>query len=177
MKTASLSGIDAPLWYFAYGSNMSLRRLCTRVPSAQAIGVARLTQHRLVFHKVGRDGSGKCDIAPCASGEVHGVVYRMAEHHKPALDACEDLGRGYAEKRVTVSTNDRTSFQVFTYAALLRDASLQPYPWYLRHVLVGAMEHRLPRSYCDMLASIATVEDPDPERSARELSVYSADRT
>lgn len=47
--------------YFAYGSNMSLLRLWQRVPSAVRIGVFTLQGHQLRFHKLGKDGSGKCD--------------------------------------------------------------------------------------------------------------------
>jgi hypothetical protein len=47
--------------YFAYGSNMSLRRLRTRVPSAVKLGNATLFGHQLKFHKRSQDGSAKCD--------------------------------------------------------------------------------------------------------------------
>jgi len=37
--------------YFSYGSNMSIRRLADRVPSAQLVTVAKLPSHTLRFHK------------------------------------------------------------------------------------------------------------------------------
>ncbi len=48
--------------YFAYGSNMSSRRLMDRVPSAQFVSIGKLGEHRLRYHKKSKDGSGKCDI-------------------------------------------------------------------------------------------------------------------
>ena len=48
--------------YFAYGSNMSSRRLRERMPGARAESRAILPCHRLAWHKIGKDGSGKCDI-------------------------------------------------------------------------------------------------------------------
>ena len=49
--------------YFAYGSNMSQRRLQARVPSATFLGIGILLGHALAFHKISKkDGSGKCDI-------------------------------------------------------------------------------------------------------------------
>ncbi len=47
--------------YFSYGSNMSSRRLLSRVPSARFITSASLPGHALHFHKKGLDGSAKCD--------------------------------------------------------------------------------------------------------------------
>jgi gamma-glutamylcyclotransferase len=49
------------MYYFAYGSNMSLSRLRERVPSAEAVGCFSLNGHDLRFHKLSKDGSGKCD--------------------------------------------------------------------------------------------------------------------
>lgn len=169
--------MDAWLHYFAYGSNMSRRRLAARVPSARPVAGARLLRYRLAFHKVGRDGSGKCDIVPCIESAVHGVLFEIASRDKPSLDACEDLGRGYAEGQVSVTTDKGRTVQAFTYVALLRDASLQPFDWYLRHLLEGAVEHRLPAAYRDNLASIETNEDPDHDRAARELALYAGSMT
>lgn len=169
--TGSIGSVET-LWYFAYGSNMSVRRMTARVPSAEAVGIACLPHYRLAFHKIGRDGSGKCDITPCKSNEVHGVIYRMARRHKPLLDACEDLGRGYRDQRLAVAAADGSNLQVFTYVALRRDASLLPFDWYLRHLVEGADEHRLPRPYRDRLAATESLDDPDRQRRARELSIY-----
>ena len=47
--------------YFAYGSNMSSRRLKNRVESANVISTGILEKYKLKFHKISEDGSGKCD--------------------------------------------------------------------------------------------------------------------
>lgn len=49
---------------FAYDSNMLSARLRERAPSARALGVAVLRVHELKWHKVAKDGSGKCDLVP-----------------------------------------------------------------------------------------------------------------
>lgn len=169
--------VGSNLLYFAYGSNMSYWRLRARVSSARPLGRACLAAHRLAFHKIGRDGSGKCDIVPDAAGLVHGVLFEIAAEQKATLNAFEDLGRGYAEVRVTVTFNDERKLQAFAYRALQCDTSLRPYDWYLCHLIEGAVEHRLPRAYRDRLATTTTIVDPDPQRAARELSVYSPART
>ena len=41
-----------------------------------------------------------------------------------------------------------------------------------RGQIEGAEEHCLPRPYRDRLAATESIDDPDRERSARELSIY-----
>lgn len=160
--------------YFAYGSNMSLRRIRARVPDATVLSTATLPGYRLAFHKIGRDGSGKCDVQaiPTEHAAVHGVVYRIREQDKPRLDAWEDLGRGYVERRVRVHLADGSSTEAFLYAAVLIDPALKPYPWYKAHVLYGAREAGLPDAYIAAIEAVDTVADPDPLRHARETAIY-----
>lgn len=160
--------------YFAYGSNMSTRRIRQRVPSAQVLAVAALDGHRLAFHKLGRDGSAKCDAVTSETGgeQVHGVVYRIDPAHRPWLDAAEGLGSGYEYKTVTVRLTDGGSVSAFTYYATHLDPARKPYAWYKEHVLRGAMEHGLPAPYVDMIAGIPTETDRDPHRRDLELAIY-----
>ena len=162
------------LVYFAYGSNMSSRRLRSRVSSAVAMGMAVLHRHTLAFHKVSdKDGSGKCDIVESETEQVHGVLYRIHRDHKKDLDGIEGLGSGYAQKIVTVTnaTGDRIS--AATYFAIDIKTSLKPFTWYLRHVIEGALEARLPQHYLDKLHKVEAILDHDAQRELRELSIYS----
>jgi hypothetical protein len=172
---ADAQGAETRGWldYFAYGSNMSRRRLAARVPSIQWGGCASLIDHRLVFHKVGRDGSGKCDVLPHAGERVYGVLYRLPAVDRPRLDRHEDLGRGYALHWVVVEREGRPPIRAFTYRALIHDPQLRPYPWYLQHVLEGARENRLPPAYIEQIAASGVVEDPDAARQRREIAIYS----
>lgn len=74
--------------YFAYGSNMSIRWLRDRVPSAVMVGAAVLEHHRLGFHKRGMDGSAKCDVVPSTASVdcIHGVLFDLDEDHIHLLD-------------------------------------------------------------------------------------------
>ena len=144
--------------YFAYGSNMSSRRLRQRTPSARALGIGCLPGHVLRWHKLGRDGSGKCDIAE--SGEqadaVWGVLYRIAIAEKPLLDRIEGLGIGYDEREVRVET-DAGPRAALTYKAKPGkiDPRLRPLADYKRHVLLGAREHGLPAGYVREIERVA----------------------
>ena len=161
--------------YFAYGSNMSVKRLRARVPSAEKVGVGRLRCHSLRIHKLSRvDGSAKCDVKETGRPDdiVYGVVFLIDVADKPVLDQQEGLGSGYEQKQVWVEMQAGVPVQAFTYYATLIDASLKPFDWYKTHVLIGAREHDLPAEYIRQIEAISSVQDADVERRSRELAIY-----
>ena len=159
--------------YFAYGSNMSTKRMFGRVRSAQVLEIGTLHSHQLVFHKVSDvDGSGKADIIAHESEHVMGVLYHLETKAKAELDLHEGLGRGYMEKHVTVIDGGGRSVRALAYVATVTDPDLKPYTWYLQHVVEGAMEAKLPDPYLQTLLQTEAVEDPDTARVRRELAIY-----
>lgn len=150
----------ADIDYFAYGSNLHPLRLTERVPGARVVETYCLAGYALVFHKRGRDGSGKCDIVPGeAPGDaVWGVVYRMDAGGKAVLDQIE--GRGYRAQTL------RELPGVYAYRADPDhiDASLEPYGWYRDLVVSGASYHGLPAPYIRAVREQAAVDDPDAAR-------------
>lgn len=159
--------------YFAYGSNMSARRLQQRIP-AEPLGVGTLSGFRLCFSKPSEaDGSTKCDIKETANPDdvVYGVVYRINREDKPTLDEFEGLGYGYDAHTVTIEFRGKP-LEVYTYKALNHDPLLKPFAWYKRHVLEGAMENNLPAAYINAIKEVKAVADSNAERRTRELSIY-----
>lgn len=162
--------------YFAYGSNMSLRRLQKRVPSATKYCRARLNGYQLRFHKHSKtDGSAKCDAYMTGdSGDwVEGVVYEFDLSDKSKLDRVEGKGMGYGTKQIKVSNLHGQTFEAYTYIATDINVSLKPFDWYQQHVLTGARENHLPEAYIRRIAAIETITDDDKQRSVRELAIYS----
>lgn len=151
--------------YFAYGSNMSSRRLRARTPSAQPLGTGSVAGHRLAWHKAGADGSAKCDMFETGSPDdcVWGVLYEIEEAERFFLDQAEGLGHAYEFKIIEVQS-ERGVVQAGAYYATDVADSLQPFDWYLAYVVGGADEHGLPTAYRDALRVIAALEDPDAER-------------
>ncbi len=167
---------DAPSFlYFAYGSNLLSSRLRERTPSASVVGTGVLRQHALRWHKAATDGSGKCDVVPCgdsaSDSQVHGVVWHIHLSDKPALDAAETLGVGYAERQVTIEMSDRRTLQAWAYIALKTDPDSVPYDWYHALVLTGAREHALPHAYLKTLEAVLTKADADAQRAARHFGL------
>ena len=160
--------------YFAYGSNMSLRRLRARVASAVRLDNASLYGHRLRFHKRGRDGSAKCDAQQTGdpAHRVLGVVFEIAGAEKPDLDRYEGVGLGYVTQTVQLTLSNGDQLEAYTYIATLIDSALRPFAWYKEHVLRGALENHLDADYIQAIHHIAADIDPDPEREARELAIY-----
>ena len=162
------------MYYFSYGSNMSTPRMLKRVPSAKVIALGSLNNHKLKFHKIGKDGSSKCNIFETLVSKdiVYGVVYKIRESEKANLDHAEGLGLGYEQKSVKVSIINNQSILAMTYYATKIKEELKPYHWYKEHVVRGAIENKLPSEYVTKIESVESEEDPEEKRKARELSIY-----
>lgn len=162
------------MFYFAYGSNLSTVRMRKRVPSSRLITTGLLRRHRLVFHKIGQDGSAKCDAWYSGTREDYtlGVVYRIDPSQKPLLDAAEGLGNGYMIRVVDIMMHSGRELSAFLYAATCIDPDRKPFDWYKEHVLSGMREHNFPGHYLAAVEEIAAIADPDYARSARELLIY-----
>ena len=169
--------------YFAYGSNMSERRLRDRVSSAKVIGPGVLQNYYLTFNKCSSDGSGKCTIEPCKSGRVYGVLFEIKKKQEKCLDKVEGLCKGYKDRKVSIKIRNykqpetyecRTTLcDVKTYQATNPCQNLKPYFWYKQHVLVGAIEQNLPPWYIHRLIQVKAKKDTRPKDVKRELNIYS----
>ncbi len=151
--------------YFAYGSNLLPSRLTARTPSARVVAAARLPDYALAWHKIGADGSGKCDIVPSDGGVVHGVVYRIAADEWHHLDTAEERGHGYESCTLEVHTADGP-VTACSYRALVTDPDLKPFDWYRDLVAAGAAAHGLPADWRRMLEGVEADPDPDDDRAA-----------
>ena len=164
--------------YFAYGSNLSTVRLTKRVPSAELLTTGRLTHHRLIFHKIGRDSSAKCNafFTGQLDDYLYGALYKINPAHKKHLDQAEGLGNGYEIKHVTIVTGSEKNINAFTYYATRIAADIKPFHWYKQHVLSGVKEHNFPEPYIEKITLIDTLEDKDQKRTKQEMSIYSTKR-
>ena len=155
--------------YLAYGSNLHPERLAARVGEPLAARTVRVAGWAIRFHKRSQDGSGKCDIVPDAEQHIYGALYALTPRAKRRLDDIEGVGFGYSVTEIHVPELGTLT----TYRALAHtiDSGLKPYSWYHQLVLSGARHHRFPTAYLDSLRAIPTVEDPDPDRHAREVKI------
>ena len=161
--------------YFAYGSNMSIKRFQQRVTTAKLIGQYKLLEHQLKFHKIGKDNSAKCDayFTGNKKDQVLGVVFNFERQEKSQLDIAEDLGIGYQEKNVKLVNQQGSVLEAYTYYAIKIQFDLKPFSWYKEHVIYGAKEANLPNDYLNYIINHPEIIDSNQERENRELSIYS----
>ena len=165
--------------YFAYGSNMLEQRLRdpARAPSAVFFGVGTVRGHRLVFHKTGMDGSGKCtlDATREDSDAVYGVLFEIDDAHWPRLDEAEGVkGGSYSRETIPVELagcGTRVHAQTYIANSHAVDPSCVPFEWYKALVVAGALEHGLPDEYVRALQDVVATRDPDDERREAALAM------
>ena len=164
--------------YFAYGSNMSLSRIKSRISSAVPVGTHYLPQHNLCFHKASKDGSGKCDAFKTKNKDdfVWGRLYEIDSSDKEKLDGFEGLGYGYEIKDVIVFDESGLYHKAFTYYATDIDENLIPYSWYKQHVIYGAQEAKLSDDYIEKIKQYPEKKDTDNEREKKELAIYNQNK-
>ncbi len=132
------------LYYFAYGSNMSVSRLQSRVTIREDLGAARLEGWQMMFNKRGRDGSGKANLIANPDFVSWGVLYLLEGSELDRLDAIE---KGYKRMNVRVQQRDGTMYDAVTYVSQELTDDPRPSHEYKEYVLSGAHEHHLPQDY------------------------------
>ena len=162
------------LFYLAYGSNLHPLRLADRIASVVLIGSLRLDGYRLLFHKKGRDGSGKCDLrfTGSAADSAYGALYAISSTQKARLDRFEGRGRGYMEMDIEVTCRG-SSYNCFTYRAQEEyiSASLRPFDWYKELVLLGGEHLGFPEAYLESIRLQDSYRDPDGARDRNHRSL------
>lgn len=162
-----------PVVYFAYGSNLCVRRLRRRAPGVVTLGVGALQGFDLRWHKRGADGSGKCTIARSSahSAVVHGALFLIPKTSMARLDRVEGVGSGYERASVRVRGPSGTvGARTYVASPSHLDDALRPYRWYRDLVVSGADALDLPRRYVAGLRRVETWEDEDRKRAQRNLS-------
>jgi len=151
--------------YAAYGSNLHPGRLADRVPSSQLLGKSYIANRTLQFHKLGKDGSAKCNILERGAG-VYVAVFEMNGEEKATLDKIE--GRGYDDVSIQVPGFG----ECFTYVASPSHirSDLHPFDWYKEMVILGCRKLDFPGEYTADIESAVTNRDPD---TARHQSMWS----
>jgi len=134
-------------------------------------GVAALDAYRLLFSKIGADGSGKATLvrSTSSSDRVYGVVFAIETADLLDLDRIEGPGYERLEGLQAVSHPDGVDIRVTTYFARegYVDASLHAFDWYLALVMKGAETIGLPEDYRSQLAMTPVYADPDQSRWTR----------
>jgi Gamma-glutamyl cyclotransferase, AIG2-like len=118
--------------YFAFGSNMDVAGMGHRCPTAVAMGVGRLDNHRFVIVH-----PGFATVIPTPASHVEGVLWRLGTHDLAVLDAYENLPSGlYGRVEKQVRYGGRT-LRALTYY-VRKPKPWRPQPGYLEDCVLPA---------------------------------------
>ena len=158
MPPATLEG---PVWYFAYGSNMSERLFRERRHMVwHDARLARLDGYRLAFTVGGgrRPGvSAPANIVPAQGESVFGVLYQLPLRKFARLDNSE--GRQYQYLWTEVEDSEGRRIAAVTYQAKAASAEGRPSQSYLNLIQRTARERGLPADYVALLDQVKVREE------------------
>jgi gamma-glutamylcyclotransferase (GGCT)/AIG2-like uncharacterized protein YtfP len=144
------------IWYFAYGSNLSIEQMVARIgplPPTPLPRIVRLLGYRLAFDMLGSDGRQYANIV--APGEfVLGVVYPVSLAAMQRLDRFEN---GYYRSQVNVVDVDGVSIDAVAYRAEPKNVRIigNPNPEYVQTILRGCRQYGLPDAYIRGIETLA----------------------
>lgn len=121
--------------YFAYGSNLSTKRMRGRCPDSQPKFTATLPNYRLIFVGWSRTWrGGVASIKPFRGDRVLGAVYEVSEKCLGRLDSYET---GYNRLNVTVFDEDGQPVEAVTYIKSVPSEETRPSAEYLSMMQQG----------------------------------------
>ena len=148
---------DDDRYYFAYGSNLSTTRKEKRTGGIRESIVVDLNDFRFAFNKLASSGDVYANIVPSKGCRVWGVAYRCEPAALSALDIHEGVATGhYLRKEYEVFSVQGTLLEAVAYVAGKNfvTAETAPPPWYLKLILKGAKEHKLPPDYIKRIVEL-----------------------
>ncbi len=137
--------------YFAYGSNMSFNRISERINNVKLSDTGYISNYELLCNKKSIDGSAKANIVYNPGNVVWGVLYIIDDIFQDRLDRIEG---GYKRKDFEVHTKNGT----ITASAYISNKLTNSLPKtsYIKYIIEGAVENKLPEEYIDYLQNIST---------------------
>ncbi|MFA5991361.1 MAG: gamma-glutamylcyclotransferase family protein [Candidatus Doudnabacteria bacterium] len=136
------------MYYFAYGSNLNLehmRRICGWHFTVLSAAV-------LEDYQFGPDTRGYANIRPCPGEKVYGMIYEVEQRSIDALDEFEGYPEVFGREEVVVKDLDGDEYKAWVYLEkpeYFGEHEIKED--YLKRVLVGARENRLPEEWIRFL--------------------------
>ena len=114
--------------YIAYGSNLNLRQMAVRCPTARPVGTAMLRGYQLTFR-------GVATLEPDPKAETPVGIWEITPEDEIALDRYEGFPRLYRKEVVEVEFRGR-KLKAMLY--LMNDGlACMPSKWYLDAIAKG----------------------------------------
>ena len=110
--------------YLAYGSNMNLRQMADRCPTAAVIGASEMKDCRLLFR--GGHANAVATVEPFKGGRVPVLVWEITPADEAALDRYEGYPYFYRKETVKVKMDGKT-VSAMVYIMNIADDDLEAY--------------------------------------------------
>ena len=92
--------------YLAYGSNLNLKQMANRCPTAKVVGASQINDHRLLFR--GAHAGAVATIEPFKGGNVPVLVWEITPVDEAALDRYEGWPFLYRKETIKVKLGGKT---------------------------------------------------------------------
>ena len=92
--------------YLAYGSNLNLKQMANRCPTAKVVGASQINDHRLLFR--GAHAGAVATIEPFKGGNVPVLVWEITPADEAALDRYEGWPFLYRKETIKVKLGGKT---------------------------------------------------------------------
>ncbi len=92
--------------YLAYGSNLNLKQMANRCPTAKVLGASQINDHRLLFR--GAHAGAVATIEPFKGGNVPVLVWEITPVDESALDRYEGWPFLYRKETIKVKFGGKT---------------------------------------------------------------------
>lgn len=135
------------IWYFAYGSNMSLKRMTERKVAIIQYFPATLENYELKFNKISKKQGAVANIVANIGSVVEGVLYQVESLE--LLDKAEGFPKHY--KRIIININNIDAWVYIAQPQYIIEG-LKPSQEYLNYLLEG--KEFLSKEYYEKLNSI-----------------------
>jgi gamma-glutamylcyclotransferase (GGCT)/AIG2-like uncharacterized protein YtfP len=123
-------------FYFAYGSNMDVKRFENKYKTAKALRLAYLPNFQLFFDKYSEtDSSAVADVRPKKDSKVFGILYKIDPSEIGLLDEQEG---GYKKMTSKLYDANGNVYEAFLYTVINKNnVEVVPSIEYIHHIVVG----------------------------------------
>jgi hypothetical protein len=99
--------------YVAYGSNLNLKQMAYRCPTAELVGIGEIENYELQFK--GMRNSSYATIAPCVGKSVPVAVWDIKNADEKRLDRYEGYPSHYFKQDIPVKLNNGGDISAMVY--------------------------------------------------------------
>lgn len=136
-------------FYFAYGSNMSLKQMKHRCQTAELMGKAVLKNYQFIINQ-----RGVASVIPKKNSIVYGLVFKLQKEDEDSLDLYEGVKNGfYYKKYLDIVAPDKNGVKIDALVYIAENNKFgKPRPNYLENI-IEVSKKLFPKEYIEELES------------------------